>query len=65
MGPRVGDRHKLPRLAPVSLDQADFDKIKAIAERLNLPMAWVARKLISESLAEVNIDDLPTNIFRR
>lgn len=65
MDTRAGDRHRGPRLAPLSLDQDDFDKIKTIADRLNLPMAWVARKLITEGLEEVNIDNLPTNIFRR
>lgn len=65
MDDRKGDRHRTPRLAPLSLDEVDFNKIKEIANRLNLPMAWVARKLIKEGLEEVNIDDLPINIFRR
>lgn len=65
MGERTGDRHKSPRLAPLSLDPDDFNKIKIIAERLNLPMAWVARKLISEALADVDLETLPVNVFRR
>lgn len=65
MDERKGDRHRQPRLAPLGLDQADYDKIQLIANRLNLPMAWVARKLIVEGLAEVDVDNLPVNVFRR
>lgn len=64
MADRKKDRHRLPRLPPVSIEQQYKDKITEISEAVGLPEAWVIRKLIVEALENVDIESLP-NIFSR
>lgn len=55
---RKGDRHKLPRLPPISIEQEHIDKVNYIVEVVGLPQAWVIRKLIIEALENVDVDSL-------
>lgn len=55
---RRKDRHKLPRLPPISIEQEHIDKINEIVEKVGLPQAWVIRKLIVEALENVDMDAL-------
>lgn len=64
MESRKGDRHKKPRLPPISMDQEEYDRLMALSERLGLPLTWVVRKLLSEALEQVDWTTLPTNLMR-
>lgn len=61
----MADRHKKPRLAPLSIEQEHHDKLMAISEKVGLPPAWVHRKLLVEALEDVDMDTLPIVFTRK